>query len=216
MDHEVFNRIDCSWHPFFKDNLTLISGILETLKNEKQVIPSNENIFRVFTMPVNKIKVVILGQDPYPDPKNAMGLAFSVPKGVTVPGSLYNIYTELNNCYPGTNHNVGHGDLTRWFTEEGIFLYNVALTTVAWKSASHMKLWNEFSNNVIKYLSDNPKIVFLLLGNKAIDKSCFVKHKHMIVKAVHPSPLSAHRGFIGSKVFLKVDELLDTPVNWLP
>ena len=211
----IKESIDVSWLPFFNENTSLLTSILNQIKDVKDVIPSKDNIFKVFKMPLQNIKVVILGQDPYPDPKNAMGLAFSVPKGVAVPGSLSNMYTELNNCYT-SNYNVGHGDLTRWFTEEGIFLYNSALTTIAWKSASHMQLWSNFSNLVIEYISQNPKIVFLLLGNKAIEKSSFIKHKNMIVKAVHPSPLSAHRGFIGSKVFLKVDQLLDKPVNWMP
>jgi len=214
----IKESIDVSWLPFFNENVSLLTSILNQIKDVKDVIPSKDNIFKVFKMPLQNIKVVILGQDPYPDPKNAMGLAFSVPKGVAVPGSLLNMYTELNNCYPSNpnNYNVGHGDLTRWFTEEGIFLYNSALTTIAWKSASHMQLWSNFSNLVIEYISQNPKIVFLLLGNKAIEKSSFIKHKNMIVKAVHPSPLSAHRGFIGSKVFLKIDQLLDKPINWMP
>lgn len=207
------HKIHSSWTHFFVLNKDLILDIISVINDIEKIVPQKENIFRVFQMNLQDIKVVLLGMDPYPNPKNAMGLAFSVYKDQPIPGSLYNIYKELQQEFPERNYKFTHGDISRW-VEEGIFLYNSALTTLPWKSGSHLELWKPFSNKLISYLSTNPNKVFLLLGNSAIQKKVYIQHKHNIVSATHPSPLSAHNGFFGSNVFKKVEAILQSPVNW--
>ena len=136
--------------------------------------PSQKDIFKVFSMNVKDIKVCLLGQDPYHGRGQAHGLSFSVPKGVTIPPSLRNIYKELQNEFPERNYEFKHGCLERWFTQEGIFLLNASLTVEPSKAGSHMEYWKEFTNDVIEYISnENEECVFLLLGNFAKSKSAF-------------------------------------------
>lgn len=206
-------NIHQSWQPFFDDNKQLLDDITSQIDLDN-VVPSKDNIYKIFRYDMNKIKVVFLGMDPYPNPNNAMGLAFSVYRNVSIPGSLKNIYKELQNEFPERNYVFTHGDLTRWIKEEGIFLYNCALTTIPWKSGSHLQLWKPFSDNLIKYLSNNPNIVFILLGNNAIQKKEFIKHQKNIVSATHPSPLSAHNGFFGSDIFKKVEAIIGKSIDW--
>jgi uracil-DNA glycosylase len=220
------HKIHSSWTHFFVLNKNLILGIMDVVDSIEKLVPNKEDIFRVFQMNLQDIKLVLLGMDPYPNPKNAMGLAFSVYKDQPIPGSLYNIYKELQQEFPERNYKFTHGDISRWM-EEGIFLYNCALTTLPWKSGSHLELWKPFTNQLISYLSlaglcprnrgrasTNPNIVFLLLGNSAIQKKVYIQHKQNIVSATHPSPLSAHNGFFGSNVFKKLEAILQSPVNW--
>lgn len=154
------------------------------------------------------VKVVILGQDPYHGPKQAHGLSFSVQKGVRIPPSLVNIYKELNSDLGCSIPN--HGDLTKW-AKQGVMLLNASLTVRASKPASHSKIgWQIFTDRIISLLNDRKEpVVFILWGNYAISKEKLITNdRHYIIKSVHPSPLSASRGFFGSKPFSKANEFL--------
>ena len=165
-------------------------------------------------MNVKDIKIVLLGQDPYHGPNQANGLSFSVNKGQKIPPSLDNIFKELNNEYPERDYSFKNGDLNRWFEEEKIFLLNTSLTVYEKKPNEYSNLWNDFTNNVIKYIDDNNKeCLFLLLGNYAQKKSMYIKN-NKYVKGIHPSPLSAHRGFFGSNIFKSVEKELNKEINW--
>jgi len=154
-----------------------------------------------------------LGQDPYHGPKQANGLSFSVPDGEKIPPSLKNIYKELNLNFPERNYTFTSGNLEQWFNREKIFLLNSSLTVEKGKAGSHMKKWEAFTNDVIKFISEqNDNCLFLLLGNYAKSKSVFIKNKSKIVTEVHPSPLA--RGFVGSNVFKRVETVLECDVNW--
>lgn len=201
-----------SWKPLF-DNLEVN---LDTLYNKTDIIyPQKENIFRVFEMDVQNIRVVILGQDPYHGPDQAHGLSFSVPTDIKVPPSLKNIYKELLFEFPERNYHFSSGNLEQWFYREKIFLLNASLTVVKSKPGSHMKIWEQFTNNVIQFISEqNTNCVFLLLGNFAKEKDKYILNKERIIKGVHPSPLSANNGFFHSGIFIKVEELLKEQINW--
>ena len=205
-----------SWKPFF-DKFESIPNINALYSSEeKPVYPEKENVYRVFEMDVTKIKVVLLGQDPYHGPNQAHGLSFSVPTGVKIPPSLRNIFKELQNEFPERNYNFVSGNLEQWFYREKIFLLNASLTVVEGKAGSHMKQWETFTNSVIEFIStQNPSCVFLLLGNFAKSKEKYISNKENIVNGVHPSPLSAHNGFFNSNIFIKVEELLNEKINWL-
>lgn len=182
--------------------------------------PKGSNIFAAFDRtPFDKIKVVILGQDPYHEPGQAMGLCFSVPHGIAVPPSLVNIIKEINSDL-GTNIPLINGDLSGW-AEQGVLLLNATLTVRAHQAGSHQRHgWEQFTDAAIRELSQRRKgIVFLLWGSYAIAKSQFIdKGKHHILTAPHPSPLSAYRGFFGCRHFSKTNEILvgqgEQPIDW--
>jgi uracil-DNA glycosylase len=182
--------------------------------------PKGKDIFAAFDRtPFDKVKVVILGQDPYHEPGQAMGLCFSVPNGIAVPPSLVNIIKEINTDL-GTNIPLTNGDLSGW-AEQGVLLLNATLTVRAHQAGSHQRHgWELFTDAAIRELSQRRSgIVFLLWGSYAIAKSQFIdKGKHHILTAPHPSPLSAYRGFFGCRHFSKTNELLsaqgDTPIDW--
>ncbi|WP_420021798.1 uracil-DNA glycosylase [Candidatus Palibaumannia cicadellinicola] len=186
------------------------------------IYPAQNDIFKAFCLTeLNTIKVLILGQDPYHGPKQAHGLSFSVPPGVPIPPSLINIYKELKNDIPGFII-PPHGYLHSWATQ-GIMLLNTVLTVEAGKAHSHAHLgWEIFTNKVITLVNSlGEGIIFLLWGNHAHTKSKIIDvRRHYILKASHPSPLSAHRGFIGCHHFSKVNTLLKeqgkTTINWEP
>tara|TARA_A100001015_G_scaffold321347_1_gene451631 strand:+ start:5478 stop:6179 length:702 start_codon:yes stop_codon:yes gene_type:complete len=191
---------------------------LYELYNSKVIYPNEEDIFKVFSyFDLKEINLVFLGQDPYiNDEKHsnkiipqAEGLAFSVPKTHKIPPSLRNIFKELKNEYEDFNIPL-NGNLIRWVKEEKILLLNTALTVEKGKSNSHQSIWVDFVNDLIEYISDNGEnVVFLLLGNNAKSKSKLIEEdKHVIVKGIHPSPLSANRGFFNSGIFKKVNEEL--------
>ena len=207
-----------SWKPLF-DKLNEKPSInLDAIYcNEgKPVYPEKENVYKVFEMDVKEIKVVLLGQDPYHGPGQAHGLSFSVPSGVKTPPSLRNIFKELQNEFPERKYNFVSGNLEQWFCREKIFLLNASLTVVEGTPSSHMKLWEKFTNSAIEFISEqNPKCVFLLLGNFAKAKEKYILHKEQIINGVHPSPLSAHNGFFHSNIFIKVEELLNEKIDWL-
>jgi len=185
------------------------------LKNEKQagskIYPKGSDIFNAFNKtPFDKVKVVILGQDPYHGENQAHGLSFSVQKGITIPPSLRNIYKELEIDISGFKI-PNHGDLTEW-AEQGVLLLNATLTVKAGMPGSHQKKgWEEFTDNVIKTISEKKEgIIFILWGSFAQAKAELIdKTKHHIIKSPHPSPFSADRGFFGSKPFSKTNEILE-------
>ena len=184
------------------------------LKNEKQagnkIYPKGSDIFNAFwKTPFSNLKVVILGQDPYHGENQAHGLSFSVQKGITIPPSLRNIYKELQTDIPGFKI-PNHGDLTEW-AEQGVLLLNASLTVRAGLPGSHQKKgWEEFTDNVIKTISDKKEgVVFILWGSFAQAKAGLIDEtKHHIIRSPHPSPFSADRGFFGSKPFSKTNEIL--------
>ncbi|MBP6888734.1 MAG: uracil-DNA glycosylase [Candidatus Pacebacteria bacterium] len=169
----------------------------------KTVYPHSKNLFKAFELtPFDKVHVVILGQDPYHGHNQATGLSFSVPRGVTLPPSLRNIYKEIESDLSvkkdGTN-----GDLESWATQ-GVFLLNAILSVVASTPASHRgKGWEEFTDTVIKTISDKHEhVVFMLWGNFARSKKILIDtDKHLVLEASHPSPFSAYTGFLGCRHF---------------
>jgi uracil-DNA glycosylase len=187
--------------------------ILDFIKRErlagKKVYPAQADIFNALKLtPFETVRVVILGQDPYHGPGQAHGLAFSVKPGVEFPPSLRNIFQELQNDLgvpPPSN-----GCLERW-AKQGVLLLNAVLTVEAGKAQSHAQIgWQRFTDKVIEQLNSHPQsIVFLLWGASAQSKESLIDtQKHFILKTVHPSPLSAHRGFLGCRHFSKTNELL--------
>lgn len=190
--------------PYFKE---LVEFVKDEYKN-KTIYPKPASIFRAFDLcPFDKVKVVILGQDPYHGPKQANGLCFAVSKGVSLPPSLVNIYKELES---DLGVKADGGDLERW-AKQGVLLLNATLTVEAGKAGSHQrKGWEQFTDAVIKKLSDQREgLVFILWGNYAKQKGASVDFlKHEIITSAHPSPLSAHNGFFGSKLFSRANEYL--------
>lgn len=197
-----------SWKPIFEQYDFDLNDIYEG-----EVYPPRNDLFRVFQLPVEEIRVVLLGQDPYHGQGQAHGYSFSVPDGVPVPPSLQNIYKELKLCFPERNYTFPSGNLEQWVLREKIFLCNASLTVEKGKPGSHMDIWKEFTNEVIQYIDKmNPTCVFLLLGNFAKNKEALIKKKDRVVTEVHPSPLA--RGFVGSKVFQRVENVLGYEINW--
>ena len=191
----------------------------EASRKHSTVFPEEHQVFRAFEMTsFEKLKVVILGQDPYHGPGQANGLAFSVNRGVKLPPSLKNIYKELS-ADTGTKQ-ADHGDLSSW-ASQGVLLLNSVLTVEAAKAGSHRKMgWQNFTDEVIKTISQKKEgVVFLLWGNYAIEKSKLIDtQKHHVLTAMHPSPLSAYRGFFGCRHFSKTNIILEkagiTSINW--
>lgn len=194
----------------------------EFLKNEYQtqtVFPPMHNIWNAFELtPYPDVKVVIIGQDPYHGDNQAHGLSFSVQKGVRIPPSLRNIYKELESDLGIKPAN--HGDLTTW-AKQGVFLLNSVLTVRKGEAFSHRgKGWELLTDAVIRALNEREQpVVFILWGNASIAKKALINQKkHIVITSPHPSPLSASRGFFGSKPFSKANEALiqlgEQPINW--
>lgn len=205
---------------FTKSYFENIVAFLKTEKAQgKTIYPPGSLIFNAFKKtPFNELKVVLLGQDPYHGKDQAMGLSFSVPKGIRQPPSLINIFKELHDDVgvpmPTT------GDLTPW-AEQGVLLLNAALTVRASEPNSHSKNgWHQFTDAVIKKVSDEKEgIVFLLWGSFAHQKQELIdQNKHHVLKAAHPSPYSADKGFFGCKHFSKTNDYLvkqkQQPIDW--
>lgn len=217
-------RIESSWKnalapefekPYFSD----LVARLHAEKAAGQVIyPRGSDIFHAFDLtPVDAVKVVILGQDPYHNPRQAMGLSFSVPDGVDAPPSLKNIFREIENDLG--IHMSGSTNLEPW-ARQGVLLLNSILTVRARQAASHEKIgWEPFTDAVIKYLSDQREgIVFMLWGRFARNKKVLIdSSKHLVLEAAHPSPL-AQGAFFGCRHFSKANDYLSfkqkTPINW--
>lgn len=216
-----------NWNDFFKSIknkeyvLRLESFLNEEYKN-KVIYPPKELIFNAFTLtPLEDVKVVILGQDPYHEVNQAMGLAFSVPEGIKLPPSLINIFKEIQNEYH-TNLNINNGDLT-YLAKQGVLLLNPILTVEEGRPLSHKcKEYDLFFKDLMNYLDnlDQP-ICFMLWGGNAKKYKNYLNNKHLILEANHPSPLSANRGgwfnnnhFILCNEYLKKNNLKE--IEWLP
>ena len=208
-------------------NLEKEKEYYEKLKNEidkryetSTVFPEKQNIFKAFSLTkLENLKVVILGQDPYHGLGQAQGLAFSTPSNIKNPPSMVNILKEINDDL-GKKSICEDGDLTSW-AKQGVMLLNTILTVEEGKAKSHHNLgWEIFTDNIIKYISDNKEnVIFILWGSPAIAKTKLInKSKHHILTAPHPSPLSSYRGFFGCKHFSKTNEILTNlkkePINW--
>lgn len=218
MNEFIKYNIHESWNPIFEKYKDLIINNLnyfEELNLHTPIYPPKEQIFKVFSMDINDIKVVLLGQDPYHGKDQAHGLAFSVNKNIKIPPSLLNIYKELKNEFPEKDYKFTHGNLEKWFSNEKIFLLNSSLTVAEKKPAIFMKKWVSFTNDIIQYITqNNKKCVFLLLGNYSKDKIKFINDESRVIIGVHPSPLSANRGFFGSNIFIKLNEKLGYEIDW--
>ena len=206
------NTYHKSWQPLFEQ----FEFDIDTLYSGKDIVyPLKEHVFRVFEMDVREIKVLLLGQDPYHGPNQAHGLSFSVPDGIKIPPSLRNIYKELISEFPDRNYNFNSGNLENWFYREKIFLLNSSLTVIESKPGSMMQIWQNFTDETIKFISEqNENCVFLLLGNFAKEKDIFIQNKERIIKGVHPSPMAANHGFFGSDIFKQVEEKLKQKIDW--
>lgn len=196
---------------FEKPYFTELMNFVDNAYSSTTVYPSKDKIFEAFNLaPFNKVKVIILGQDPYHEPDQAQGLCFYVPPSVKTPPSLKNIAKELGKI----------PDLLSW-ANQGVLLLNATLTVEAHKAGSHQKKgWEEFTDAAIKALADKREnLVFILWGAYAQKKGAFIdRSRHLVIESAHPSPLSARRGFFGSQPFLKANAYLNekniTPIIW--
>lgn len=217
-------RIEESWKkalaeefgkPYFE---SLVHYLRQEKAAGKRIFPPGSQIFRAFDLtPLDKVKVVILGQDPYHGPGQAHGLSFSVPAGITAPPSLKNIFKEIESDL-GVKMS-GHPNLEKW-ADQGVLLLNAVLTVRCGEAASHSKIgWEQFTDAVIRCISDNREgVVFMLWGNFARTKRDLVdRSRHYVLEAAHPSPL-ARGAFFGSRHFSQANALLaargHTPIDW--
>jgi len=214
-----------SWKPFLDDELNqpymlVLKEFLRLEKNDGKIIyPHSSHWFHALEMtPLPTVKVVIIGQDPYHQPHQAHGLCFSVQPDVKIPPSLLNIYKELQADL-GVPYAL-HGCLESW-AKQGVLLLNSVLTVEYNKPNSHQgKGWETFTDKIIRTVAEqNEHVVFLLWGNYAQKKGAFIdQQRHLVLKAPHPSPLSAHRGFLGCRHFSKTNQYLEqhqqTAIHW--
>ena len=212
------------WHQYFEKNSAELFEISNKIHQKKlelenlEVYPPTNNIFKAFELcDINNINVVIIGQDCYHGKGQANGLCFSVNEGIKIPPSLRNIYKELKNDLNITRSSDDFSNLA----SQGVLLLNSSLTVHERLAGSHLNIWENFTNNIIKHISNtsNDPIVFILWGNYAKSKKKFINDTHHIIEGTHPSPLSANRGgFFGKKYFSKANELLvknnKTPIDW--
>lgn len=222
-------KIETSWEEALKDELTkpylheLVAFLKKEYSSDMQIYPPKHLIFNAFEQtPFDKVKVLIIGQDPYHGPDQAHGLCFSVNKGIRIPPSLLNIYKELNSDLgiPIPNH----GCMLSW-AQQGVMLLNATLTVQSGQPLSHFrKGWEEFTDAVVRKLAARKDpVIFVLWGRSAQMKlNCLqdptVLSRHFVLKAAHPSPLSAHNGFLGCKHFSSINKQLSLlgkePINW--
>lgn len=201
--------------PYFKQ----LTDFVREEYQAKKVFPPPKDIFKAFDLcPFNKVKVVILGQDPYHGPGQAHGLCFSVNKGIKTPPSLINIYKEIESDIG--KKPPAHGNLEHW-AQQGVFLLNATLTVIAHMAGSHQKKgWETFTDEVIRLIAEKKEhVVFMLWGAYAQNKAWMIDEtKHLVLKAPHPSPLSASRGFFGCRHFSKANQYLEAsglkPIDW--
>lgn len=219
-------KIEPSWKEVLQQEFSkpYFQQVVTFLKTEKAagkiIYPPGSLIFNAFNQtPFSKLKVVLIGQDPYHGAGQAHGLSFSVPNGIKPPPSLVNIFKEIQSDM-GVAMPSSYGNLTRW-AEQGVLLLNAALTVRANEPFSHAKSgWAEFTDAVIQKISDKKNgIVFLLWGKFAQDKQLLIDEtRHFVLKAAHPSPFSADKGFFGCKHFSKTNDLLVkqgiSPIDW--
>ena len=203
-----------------KDYYQELLAFVQKRREEVSVFPEEKNVFRALELtPFESVKVVILGQDPYHGFGQAHGLSFSVQKGTLLPPSLRNIYKELQEDLGGELST--EGDLSHW-AKQGVLLLNTVLTVEEGNANSHKGMgWERLTNRLIESLNElNHPVIFILWGKPAQDKEKLITNpSHVLLKAPHPSPLSAYRGFFGSKPFSKVNEILiqqgQTPIRWI-
>jgi len=218
-------KLDETWKKRLSDEFqkpqmqTLRMFLVEQIKKGKTIFPRGDQYFAAMNaVPFEKVRVVILGQDPYHGPGQAHGLSFSVQEGIPFPPSLQNIFKELNSDLnlpiPTT------GDLTSW-ADQGVLLLNSVLTVESGRAASHQgRGWEEFTDKIIHLLNDEQQnLVFVLWGAYAQKKGAFIdRKKHLVIESPHPSPLSSYRGFFGSKPFSKINSYLKAhgkdPIQW--
>jgi len=213
--NRLVENIPTDWKNILLEKSEDLEKISETHDNQKityephlMILPEENLIFRCFHFfNVSDLKVVILGQDPYQNIGLPMGLCFSVPNGAKIPPSLLNIFKEIETFFSVKRTNT---DLTDW-AKQGVLLLNTALTVLEGKSNHNAKLWAQYTDFIIKRISEITQgVVFILWGNNAISKKQFVdESKHLILSSVHPSPLSASRGFFGNNHFGKTNDYLE-------
>lgn len=224
MSNHLEKYLSTEWQTLLSNELHAqyfkkLESFLESEKTQHTIYPPENKIFTAFDyVKPTDVKVVILGQDPYHGANQAHGLAFSVQPGIKIPPSLVNIFKELKNDlnveYPAD------GNLQQW-AQQGVFLLNATLTVRANEAGSHQKKgWEQFTDAVIKTISDTSEhVVFILWGNYARAKASLIDaHKHLILTAAHPSPLSAYNGFFGCKHFSQTNNYLiqngKAPIDW--
>lgn len=206
----LFESIPIKWQPHLEPHRDLVNEIgskLQELANGgERILPDKKRVFRALELNPDEVKVLVIGQDPYPNVQDACGLAFSVaPRKSGLPGSLMNIQKEILTDIGFTN--TSDGDLTRW-SQQGVMLLNRVLTVTAGASGSHAKWgWEQVTETIARVCGENGAIG-LLWGNSARELANFFPTERL-VEGVHPSPLSAHRGFLGSKPFSRVNTLLE-------
>lgn len=222
----ILNR-ECppGWENIFRLSYKSFQRLNNFLKEEEKtyvIVPSKNYIFKAFELcPLSKVKIVIIGKDPYPGENCATGLSFSLPKGFAVSPSLKNIYKELKNEYP--NYNIPkHGDLSSW-AKQGILMINSALTTRLGTTGSHLKYWKEFTINIVKALNKlKPECIYILWGASARKFKTYINNRELLLESKHPLPRSyrwnSKDNFIGNNHFITANTLLEeqgkTPIDW--
>lgn len=217
-------KIEQSWKDALSDEfdkeyfIKLTDFVRAEYLSGQAIYPAPQNIFNAFNLcPLDKVKVVIIGQDPYHEPGQAHGLCFSVLPPTPVPPSLKNIYKEIENDLG--RRSVTNGDLTYW-ANQGVLLLNSTLTVRAHQAASHAKRgWEQFTDAVVRAVAKRDNIVYMLWGGYAQKKADFVDlEKNLVLKCAHPSPLSVMRGFYGCRHFSKANQYLvhcgKSPIDW--
>ena len=210
-----FESMDHSWHRLLEPSRDLLGRIENQLSTISNLTPDRNQVMRAFELPVEKVRVLLLGQDPYPTDGMACGLAFANTPGTKTPQSLRNLMKELEADLPGVSATA---DLAKW-SNQGVMLLNSALTTEVGSSGSHQNLWREFIEEVITALDQarDGKLVCLSLGLEAKKLASLLAFGE-VVYAPHPSPLSAHRGFFGSRIYSRVNQALSDqgqePIDW--
>jgi uracil-DNA glycosylase len=210
-----FSQLHPSWQHALAGSESQLEQIEQSLSSETSITPPKNQVMRAFEKPLESVKVLLLGQDPYPTEFVACGLAFAVAPGKKQPQSLKNLMKELATDIPGA---TSGGDLQRW-SDQGVMLLNSALTTRVGEPGAHGKLWSEFTNLVIQTLDSKLQgnLVCMSLGEhaKKLSKGVVLGE---VVQAVHPSPLSASRGFFGSRIYSRTNSLLESksiaPIDW--
>ena len=222
--------LEHSWQSLIGDQFdrpymrALSEFLLSEKRAGKRVYPPGPKMFAAMDLvPVEQVKIVIIGQDPYHGPNQAMGLSFSVPKDQPLPPSLRNIYTEIQeDMGQSIDFDCASGDLSHW-AEQGVLLLNAVLSVQHAQAASHQgRGWEQFTDELVKRLANRREgLIFMLWGSYAQKKAAqLAAERHHLLKAPHPSPLSAHRGFFGCKHFSAANRLLEqqalAPIDWLP
>ncbi len=215
--HELWDLVPRPWQVELEGVRAQINDISTVLDSRSDVLPARENIFRALHIAPHDVKVIVVGQDPYPNAAHACGLSFSVPSGThPLPGSLRNIISEIKSDIG--NCDVTDGDLEPWL-RQGVLLLNRTLTVEAGNSDSHKDLgWAQVTDHIVKAaVGIQPNVVGVLWGKQAQALADYFAEGRVVV-GVHPSPLSAHRGFLGSRPFSRVNQLLidagNDPIRW--